>query len=577
MKVQISVSLLSVVALLVVSGTVRSDLRGAASGPAPRLTATTQITHDGYRKANLLSDESRLFVTELPASSRVIAELMLPSADRSVLISPFSSLQALDVCPDHSKLLVSSTSKGSGESELWTLPLPNGDPVRLAGLSARDASWSTDGKQLVFAKDSDLFVANGDGSGPHKIHTAAGSVFAARFSPNGQRIRFSVSDTEQNTTTLWEISKDGTKPYMLLADWPYKTTACCGNWTADGRYYVFQASQTVANTTLVVTSLWVLPDTNAETAVPPAQITNGPMSFGNPSPARDDKNIWAIGVQPTVEVVKYEAKKKQFVPLISGLSATDVEFSNNGKWIAYVAIPEGTLWRARADGSERMQLTTDAERAALPHWSPNDKQIAYASSMPGGSWKLSIVGADGSNAHKMLSENGSQIDANWSPDGERLMFGEFNRDQNGLKIRIIDFKTGQITTIPGSDGLFSPRWSPNGRYIAALSPNGTDLMLFDFKTGKWTTWLKEPAGSVSYPVWSADSQSLYFDDFVTGSEAIRRVRVGQSEPELVFELGTVERYPGALGPWTSRAADGSFMFVRDRSTQEVYQLTLELP
>jgi len=323
--------------------------------------------------------------------------------------------------------------------------------------------------------------------------------------------------------------------------------------------------------------LWALPDTKAEMAARPAQITSGPMSFGNPSPARDNKNIWAIGVQPTVEVVKYEMQKKQFVPLIPGLSATDVEFSNDGKWIAYVAIPEGTLWRARADGSERLQLTTDTERAALPHWSPDGKQISYASTTPAGSWKLSIVGADGSDAHKMLSENSSQIDANWSPDGERLMFGEFNHDQNGLKIRIIDFKTHQITTIPGSDGLFSPRWSPNGRYIAALSPNGTDLMLFNFKTRKWTTWLKEPAGSFTYPVWSGDSQFLYFDDFVTGAEAIRRVQVGRSEAELVFELGNLERYPGALGPWTSRAADGSFMFVRDRSTQEVYQLTLELP
>jgi hypothetical protein len=90
--------------------------------------------------------------------------------------------------------------------------------------------------------------------------------------------------------------------------------------------------------------------------------------------------------------------------------------------------------------------------------------------------------------------------------------------------------------------------------------------------------LKEPAGAFSYPSWSADSQYLYFDDFVTGAEAVRRVKVGASEAEMVFELGSLERYPGALGPWTGhRAADGSFMFVKDRSTQEVYQLSLELP
>ena len=103
------------------------------------------------------------------------------------------------------------------------------------------------------------------------------------------------------------------------------------------------------------------------------------------------------------------------------------------------------------------------------------------------------------------------------------------------------------------------------------------MMLFDFNSQKWLTWLKEPAGAFSYPAWSADSQYLYFDDFVTGTEAIRRVKLGASEAELVFELGDLERYPGALGPWFGRAADGSWMFIADRSTQEVYQLSLVLP
>jgi hypothetical protein len=110
-----------------------------------------------------------------------------------------------------------------------------------------------------------------------------------------------------------------------------------------------------------------------------------------------------------------------------------------------------------------------------------------------------------------------------------------------------------------------------------MSPDGTTLMLFDFQTQKWTTWLKEAAGSVAYPMWSADSQYLYFDDFVTGTEAIRRVKVGANANDLVFELGNFERYPGVLGLWSGRTPDGSWMFVADRSTQEVYQLSLELP
>jgi hypothetical protein len=102
-------------------------------------------------------------------------------------------------------------------------------------------------------------------------------------------------------------------------------------------------------------------------------------------------------------------------------------------------------------------------------------------------------------------------------------------------------------------------------------------MLFDFTTQKWSSWLTEPAGAVNYPVWSADSKYLYFDDLVTDEESIRRVKVGENHAERVFVVEGIERYPGPFGLWTGRAADGSSMFVRDRSMQEVYQLSVELP
>ncbi len=578
--------ILTLIGMIAVTGVLPvNSAPGAASVTEPRVTSITQITRDGFRKTNLLADDSHLYVTELPGANRVIARVSLPNpdrpnSDRSLLQSRFSNLQALDLSPDHTKLLVAPIQAGVKDDEFWTLPVAKGSPERIGDLSGRDAAWSSDGQHLVFSKGSVLYLAGANGTAVHELFSASGSVFAPRFSPAGKIIRFTVSDVAQSTTQLWEVAQDGSNPHALLTKWEHASTACCGSWTADGRYYVFQASQTVPHTLTLFTSLWALSGSATGAGSDMSglvQLTNGPMSFGNGSLARDSKKMWAIGVQPFGEVVKYERGTKKFVPVLPGVSATDMAFSPDGKWVTYVSVPDTTLWRSRADGSERLELSSAPARAALPVWSPDGKQIAFVSMQPGESWKLFLVPAGGGTPQPVLAENGGQIDANWSADGSRLMFGDFRNDARGMTIRVLDFKTHQLETIPGSQGLFSPRWSPDGRYIAALSPDNTNLKLFDFQTQKWTSWLVEPAGAVSYPIWSADSKYIYFDDLVSGEESIRRVKVGESQPELECVLGAVDRFPGGLGTWIGRAADGSWMLVRDRSTQEVYQLSLEMP
>ena len=542
----------------------------------PKVTSIAQITHDGFAKTNLLSDDSSLYVTEWTAGRHVIAKVSLKHSDRSIVSSPFSNLQAFDLSPDHARLLVAPVQGGAGDNEFWTAPVESGSPHRVGSLTGRDATWSADGRQLAFGKGSVLYLASAAGTQARELFTADGSVFAPRFSPDGRRIRFTVGDAAQNKSSLWEIGQDGSNPHALLANWQYGSTACCGNWTADGRYYIFQATQ---SSPITISTLWASPDfagaANAGMATV-APLTTGPISFGNVSPAGDNKNIWAIGVQPAGEAVKYDADKKTFVPLLAGVSATDLDFSPDGKWVAYVAIPEGTLWRCRANGTDRLELRSAPERAALPHWSPDGKKIAYVSVQPGQPWKISIIPADGGTAQNILPENRSQIDANWSRDGSRIMLG-YVYGVEGQNIRIVDVNTHKAETVPDSEGLFSPRWSPDGRYIAALSLDFTTVKLFDFESHKWSSWLTEPAGAVSYPVWSADSKYLYFDDLVTDEESIRRVKVGESQAEPVFVLQGIERYPGPFGLWAGQAADGSWMFVRDRSTQEVYRLTVDLP
>ena len=91
----------------------------------------------------------------------------------------------------------------------------------------------------------------------------------------------------------------------------------------------------------------------------------------------DGKKLFAIGSQRRGELARFNQKTQQFEPYLSGISADGVDFSRDGQWVTYVSYPEGSLWRSKADGSERLQLTFPPMQVILPRWSPDQKQIVF--------------------------------------------------------------------------------------------------------------------------------------------------------------------------------------------------------
>lgn len=539
---------------------------GGTPASPPTFATASQITHDGLAKTAVLSDGSTLYVAEEKDGHQVISKIIPATGERSTIATPFADVRALDVSPDHTSLLASPVRAGARNRELWTIPLTHLASARLGELAADDAAWSPNGDELVSVKGHELWIMSAKGANEKKLAELKGRPFGPRFSPDGQRIRFSVSDLETNTSALWQVARDGSNLHELLAGWTKAHAVCCGVWSQDGKSYIFQTTQSWPTT---ITTLWQMPDAGGE----PTQLTDGPMSFGSPWPAGESDKIWALGVKPLAEVVKYDSAHQEFSKILSGASASDLDFSPDGKWVTYVSIPDNTLWRSRTDGSERLQLTFAPERAALPRWAPDSKQLAYVSIQTGKPAQIMLIGMEGGKANPVYPENHGQIDVNWSADGHTMIFGCMFGSSD-MNISRLDMKTHKVTKIPGSDGLFSPRWSPNGRYLVALSLDFTKVMLFDFQSQKWSTWFSEAAGSVNYPAWSSDSHYLYFDDMVTDEEAIRRVKLGEDHAERIFALHNIDRYMGQFGFWVGHAPDGSWMFVRDRSTQEVYSLNL---
>jgi Tol biopolymer transport system component len=465
--------------------------------PSPKVLATKQVTRDGVAKTRLVTDGSRLYTTENSGANIFLVQTSVMGGETSPILSPFTNVDLLEISPDHSQLLVVDFAGTEREDQFWLLPLPTGSPRRMADVIGHGCAWSPDGHRLVFVKGSDLYGATADGTDVHKLISVSGTPFRPGFSPDGTRIRFTIVDADKNSSSLWEIRSDGRDLHPLLPDWRAVPTECCGCWSPDGRYYFFLSDASASR------NLWVLrePDgffRNRSTA--PFQLTTGPISFHDPVSSPDGKKLFVNGLQARAELVRYDPKFHQFVPFLSGISAGELDVSRDGKWVTYVSYPENILWRSHLDGSDRLQLTYPPVSAGLPRWSPDGSQIAYVDTQPGRPWRIFLISAQGGTPQEVVSENHAQVDATWSPDGKQLAFGRtgFVGSTEPFAIYVVDLNSRRISAIPGSENLYSPRWSPDGRHLAAMSSDSKRLLLFDFKTQKWSDWINE-FGAVGFP------------------------------------------------------------------------------
>ena len=490
--------------------------------PPPRLLGSKQITNDGLPKFRLLTDGSRIYFSENPPTRDSVAQVSSGGGEVATVDIPFANPMVADISPEQSELLI--TQNMQFEAPYWSLPVPAGSPRRLGAITARDATWAPNGK-LVFAKGNDFYIAEHDGANPRKLAAAPGTPANPRFSPDGTHFRFALQDQINNTSAIWEANADGSNMHPLLPGWNNPPNECCGKWTPDGKYYVFQSTREGAS------NIWIVPERSGfwrKSSPEPVQPTTGPLQFGDPLPSKDGKKLFVVGVQPRAELVRYDAKSGDFAPYLGGISAGDVDFSRDGRWITYVSYPDNTLWRSRPDGSERLQLTYPPMGAALAHWSPDGKQIAFSGADPGRPWKVYLISNDGGSPEPVTSEEIQETDPTWSQDGKTLAFGHVNASKaEQTFIELLDLATHKVSQLPGSQGIFGPRWSPDGRYIIAISSDNIKLMLYDVKAGRWHPL--DVGANYGYLAWSHDSAYVYFDTFLSSNSAYFRVRISDSK------------------------------------------------
>jgi len=543
----------------------------------PVVLSSLQITNDGASKRSLVTDGPRLYFSEYLNGHSVLSQVSTSGGETAPVPISLPSADIYDFYPGRSELLIKGVAEGSEtEWPVLVLPLPAGSLHSVGNILAHAATWAPDGQHIVYAKNSSLYTCSADGSDSRELVKVAGVPFAPRFSPDGHRLRFTVRNSEQRTSSLWEISADGTGLHPFLPAWNKPAQESGATWTPNGDYFLFASARDRTQ------NIWALRENGSlfhKAGAAPTQLTTGPLLFSDPTPSLDGKNLFVIGQQRRFDLVGLNSKSKQFSIYLPGVSAGEADILPNGEWITYIAHPELTLWRSKLDGSSRTQLTYAPMLAHLPHWSPDGAQIAFVGSLPGKPWKIFVMPAAGGTPRELTSGDRNEGDPTWTPTGDAVVFAgtpwlEYGSTATGPNIHIVDVKSSQAADVPGSENLFSPRCSPDGRYVAALSADSNRLMLYDMTTRSWKQLAESRFASEN---WSHDGKYLYAEDYSDNIDDLVRITVANGKLEHLLSLKDIPRGFDPWEFWVGLAPDDSPLLMRDRSTQEIYSLDVRFP
>jgi TolB protein len=218
-------------------------------------------------------------------------------------------------------------------------------------------------------------------------------------------------------------------------------------------------------------------------------------------------------------------------------SDSDVSTDPTGKWLLFASTrhsEHSDIYLQRADGTSVTQLTSDEAEDAYPCFSPDGRQITFASTRAG-TWQIYLMDPDGRNVVQVTSGVMQCIHPSFSPDGTRLVYSAIGSRSNQWELWVSDLRTGERRMV--GYGLF-PRWSPDRTVdrIAYQRPRQRGGRWFSL----WTIDLIEGEGrrmtevaastnaAIVSPCWSPDGRRLAFATVLDPARAAtsggRRVR-----------------------------------------------------
>ncbi len=206
-----------------------------------------------------------------------------------------------------------------------------------------------------------------------------------------------------------------------------------------------------------------------------------------------------------------------------GVNSSYPNFSPDGKSVAldHIEGNNADIWIYDPTRKAPTRLTFDTARDVSPVWSPEGKDIAFASSRSG-HFDLFRKPSDGSKPEQLLyADDDDKFPTSWSPDGKFLLFDRYSHTQPYSSIWVLPLTASPAdaplrpfpllqTPVEEAHGQFSP----DGRWIAYQSLESGERKIyvaqFDVRTP-----LSSPARQISdaesaAPRWRKDGKEIFY-------------------------------------------------------------------